>query len=361
MFLLEKLRNIKCAHNIVAFIIIVCVAFSYIFLRNIDLNIGDAGWYLTIAEGCVDGKGIHLFIFPQTFRGCLFPIYLQLVKHSIGIRIGWAVTSSFIMAIIFSIIMPSFFDVTEEKRRLMVGLFFVMIYIYIFGDTLAYTLSDVFAVFFLLVGLWMIKMVDVETSQYKETILSFIGGICMYIAYNTRVALLFGILVALFVFLLFGHQKLDRKMLCVIALLIGMAFASIPQCLVNFNCEGVFTPRIYTENYSKIYGSAVNLQMQQIEWGLNYDRYETYVGEVEEEYPTAQVFFYDIISREILERENIKDSITIPMWFGLWLKYPLDMVGVYTRHIISAMTPNFSRLYIYSLNEIQVRLYLYLL
>lgn len=43
------------------------------------------------------------------------------------------------------------------------------------------------------------------------------------------------------------------------------------------------------------------------------------------------------------------DNLTIKKWVELWVKYPLDMLGVYTRHIISSMTPNWNYFYIYSM------------
>ena len=68
------------------------------------------------------------------------------------------------------------------------------------------------------------------------------------------------------------------------------------------------------------------------------------------EYPSASVYFIDSSGTEILRREKLTDGLTVSKWFGLLGKYPLDMIGIYVRHVVSAMTPVFNRIYIYNLS-----------
>ena len=152
------------------------------------------------------------------------------------------------------------------------------IYICIFGDTIAYTLSDVFATFFLITGVWAIINLKSEASKSKISVTAALGGVCVYIAYNTRVVFLYGVLCAVIVVLVFSDMNRKKKVILITSMLVGAFLISLPQCIVNLNREDMFSARVYTENYSKIYGDADNLQMQQIEWGMNYNRYETYVG-----------------------------------------------------------------------------------
>lgn len=119
----------------------------------------------------------------------------------------------------------------------------------------------------------------------------FIFGVNSYVAYNTRCTYLYGIvlLVLFVVFVLFYRGKLKSLLISLIAMGLGIFVVSMPQCYVNKNCEGVFSPMVYTENYP---GIASNLQMQQIIWGLQYPRYETYIG-IDSEYTSPGVFFVD--------------------------------------------------------------------
>lgn len=334
--------------NIAIFFLILILTSLYVMLRNVDMTIGDAEWYLSVGDSCFTRNGFNLLNFPQTFRGCLFPLYLQFIKKSIlGARLGWAITSGAMIGTLFAFIFPSFFGNVYEKYRLWIGMLMAFIYICIFGDTIAYTLSDVFATFFLITGVWAIINLKSEASKSKISVTAALSGVCVYIAYNTRVVFLYGALCAVIVVLVFSDMNRKKKVILITSMLVGAFLISLPQCIVNLNREDMFSARVYTENYSKIYGDADNLQMQQIEWGMNYNRYETYVGG---EYPSASVYFVDSGGTEIIRRENLTDGLTVSKWFSLLGKYPLDMIGIYVRHVVSAMTPVFNSIYIYDLS-----------
>lgn len=351
-YLADLRTRLKIDNRIILFFLIWGVVIIYSFIQMVNMNIGDADWYLTIGDGCYENKLFRISKFPQTFRGCLFPIYLQILKNSpLGIRIGWALTMGFLLATLFVYIIPAIFGHSGGfglwgfARTLAL----VITYIYIFGDTLTYTLSDLVASFFLILSICLLPYLDSNNMSWNKTIVvAILTGLCMYIAYNTRATFMYGLAFAVFTYFVTSKRKKKSKIAIIAALFLGIGIMAIPQCVVNYYNEGVYSPRIYTENYNKIYGNASNLQMQQIEWGLNNSRYETFVGD-KEDYPTAQVFFVDRTSQEILARESI-DEISIKRWFELWLKYPADMMSVYTRHIVCAMTPCWTQLYIYKIN-----------
>lgn len=128
---------------------------------------------------------------------------------------------------------------------------------------------------------------------------------------------------------------------------LGIFVICVLQRLVNLNCEGAFSPRVYTENYSS---SASNLQMQQIVWGIQYPRYETYSG-IDGDYSTPGVFFVDLAGQELVEKEMINENtFSIKKWVALLVHYPLDIMSIYTRHLINAMTPLWNRAYIEIIN-----------
>lgn len=338
----------NCKVNIAIFFLILISTSLYVMLRKVDMTIGDAEWYLSVGDSCFTENSFSLLNFPQTFRGCLFPLYLQFIKHSfLGVRMGWAITSGVMIGTLFAFIFPSFFGNVCAKYRLGIGMLMAFIYIGVFGDTIAYTLSDVFAAFFLITGVYAVMKLKSEVSKIKISVTASLSGICIYIAYNTRVVFLYGALIAVVVVLIFSDMERAKRGLLILSMFVGAFLISLPQCIVNLNREDLFSARVYTENYSKIYGEADNLQMQQMEWGLSYNRYETYLGG---EYPSASVYFIDSSGTEILRREKLTDGLTVSKWFGLLGKYPLDMIGIYVRHVVSAMTPVFNRIYIYNLS-----------
>jgi hypothetical protein len=122
-----------------------------------------------------------------------------------------------------------------------------------------------------------------------------------------------------------------------------MLLIAYPQMLINHRYSGAYTPRVRTEAYNS---EQTNLQAQQILWGLEYFHYETYIGDLEE-YRTNLVFFEDATGQELLAREGItEENFGYGDVVHLFVKYPLDMIGIYTRHVLGVMTPFFRQVYI---------------
>lgn len=167
-----------------------------------------------------------------------------------------------------------------------------------------------------------------------------------YASYNTRVIYFYGTTIAIVALLIvvYAQGGVKQCALIIIGLLFGASVTAIPQCIVNYTNEGCFVPKVYTENYQDK-GQYRNLKLMQIEWGLKWPRYETYNGDMTK-YKSAAVYFIDKSGEEILKREGIEKNINIEKWFELWRKYPLDMIGIYTRHFISGLTPYWNSVYI---------------
>lgn len=335
--------------RILSFIVVVLMVMGYSYARMVDMTVGDGGWYMTIGDACMNEAGrFDIRLFPKTFRGCLFPLLLQLVKSVVNVRFGWSIITSIMIAIIFTIILPFFFKENKNQSLFMNirGILVAYLFLTVFGDNIVYTLSDTFTTFFMLFGIILLLIIEDEEKERKSVILSVVAGASFYIAYNTRAAFLYGIVVAIIAFCISYARRHKRLFACIVGFITGIILLSIPQCIVNYTHEGMYSPRVYTENYSMISGSDEQLQMQQIRWGLNWSRFEAYVGGVVGEYPTVPMYYNDDVSGEIVAREGIGEVITLKEWFDMWLKYPLDMIGVYMRHVISAMTPNWKYQYI---------------
>ena len=127
---------------------------------------------------------------------------------------------------------------------------------------------------------------------------------------------------------------------------LGFGLASYPQCAINKNHLGLYSPKVYTEAYS---GYNSNLQTIQVLWGLKYPRFESYIGDIEK-YKSAAVYFDDAIRNQIISKENIsEDNFKLSTIVKVFIKYPLDTIGIYTRHLISLMTPAWNQVYITNL------------
>ena len=118
---------------------------------------------------------------------------------------------------------------------------------------------------------------------------------------------------------------------------------------------------VMTEKYS----GNQNLFLKQLNWGITYSKYETYVGE-ESQYSSPGVKFKDNTGERIIGLEGGEYPQSIGEWFALVLRYPLDFMGIFGRHIISYITPTYSEVYINNLNTnktsiISINIFLYII
>lgn len=344
----------KRKFSIIAFIIIFISCMLYAISRGHIKPIYDSSYYCVIGDGVINKSGIHLNLFPKTFRGCILPVFIQLLNVTpLGLDIGWKLIGSLASSLLFVGIIPRIISGNgiNNAKELIGSVISSYIYIYIWGDFIAYPLSDMIAFFFMAIGVLCCRVIleDENANKPVRYWKYFIFGATSYVAYNTRCTYLYGIvlLILLIVVVLSYRRKFRNLIIGLIVMGIGIFVASVPQCFVNINCEDVFSPKIYTENYDS---SASNLQMQQIVWGLQYPRYETYIGAYSK-YPAPGVFFVDQTGQTLVEKELItENTFSIKKWVELVVHYPLDILSIYTRHLINAMTPLWNRVYIENIN-----------
>lgn len=94
-------------YSATAFIIIFITCVAYALLRGCIVPIYDSAYYCSIGDGVIDKSGIHFNLFPKTFRGCLLPIFIQLLKvMPFGFDIGWKLIASLVSSVLFVGIIP---------------------------------------------------------------------------------------------------------------------------------------------------------------------------------------------------------------------------------------------------------------
>lgn len=346
----NRINELDCRKvNLIVFLISFIFLLLYAGFRTENPLVCDAHYYGTIAAGIVDERGFRLEQYPQTFRGVLFPIYMQLLNVSfLGISFGWKITSSCMASALITVILPSIF-LSEKNisnmRRIVGSLLVSIIFVYFWGDLLVFPLSELVAVFLLSVSVLGIKrLMQYGENNWLQILVSLLTGASIYALYNTRVVYLYGVVVLLLIGIVYTARKhgIIRSITIMLFIVIGAAIIMLPQCVVNKNREGVFSPRVYTENYNK---ECSNLQMQQVIWGLEYQRYETYLGS--DNYSKPSVYFIDEVGQDILCKENISlETFTVKDWLRLVKKYPADMVAIYARHMVNVMTPLWNHIYI---------------
>lgn len=320
----------------------------------------DSWYYWVLADPCFENGNFNIMLFPETMRGYFLPVIFNFMK-----RYGEALfNSEWILFNIFnalqgawivSYIIPQIINVTcSIKRRIIGNICFVLLIFFFFSHLFTYPLSDIYAFTFVSTGFIMIwnmikQQISYEKYSYSKIMLtSSLGGALTYAGYNTRTIYLMAILL-FFVIISFLHIKKNKILLLTLVgcTVIGSLVVAIPQMKINNNYRDTYTPRVLTEQMSNY---EFDLNSWQILQGMVYSRYETYVGETVEGQEAGGVRFIDKAGNQILYNEKFeKQYITIGEFISLFLKYPLDFIGIYVRSLVSYMTPIWTETYIRNL------------
>jgi len=339
---------------VVCFLFVVFLIYAQIYnIRNYPY---DSAYYWGIADNMLANGHFDLFAFPETFRGYVFPVILLFVK-SVGRLFGSEIMGfrffiSILMAVTLGILLPGIFDysIDSPKKAVRISLMAIPV-LYFWGNLLQSPQSDTVAMSFMCAGIFFFKQYvmreNIYIYIYPAVPYAFMAGLCFYAAYNTRAAYLYGIIcVLIFYLFLYGVKKPGNWKCCAFSIFVGVigcAVLAVPQMMINYHWTGQATPRVLTEQF---FGYEQNLQAAQVYWGLSSSRYETYIG-TPIAYPSPGVAYTDAIGQAIQAKEKISiETFSFMDYFRLFLKYPLDFCGIYTRHMVSLLTPIYGELYI---------------
>lgn len=323
----------------------------------------DSGYYYSLSNSFFVEGEFNLLNFTDTFRGCSFPLILAAVKLIANVcevseLESIALMNSMMFAGIMVVLMPGIFGMKKEKHKIIMSLAIQMCLIMLFWlDYIQYPLSDLPSLFLMMVSVYfaIISLGTISNKRISPILYMFASGFCSYVAYNIRTIYLYCgvILFVILTYKIYISKKhkahsLKKTIMLIIFFILGWLIASIPQCIINHQYNGEYSPFVVTE---KLTEGEASLNELQLLWGLDIVRYETYVGEASE-YPYPSVYFNDSVGTSIIQEENITaDNIRYSTILRLFKKYPLEMVTIYTKHIISGITPLYSEVYIHNIYE----------
>lgn len=305
----------------------------------------DSSYYLNIADPVVFEGGFHLLNYPATYRGYLFPTIVAVFKYVAIVNNhglwGWRILIALMLAIFLAFVLPELFSIRIDTaiRFLRTMLCFAVI-LWIWGYYFQHPLSDLPAAFFLCAGAALLKRLTKDgTHRILFCVLALCAGWLFYAAYNTRIAMLFGTVPLLVLFAVRMRKEWRKLLLALVLLFFGATIAAFPQVLLNHQYVGGYSPKVYTDLNNEYDHDLVT---QQIYWGIEYPRYGAYIGDPEV-LPYGATYYLDPAGIEMLEREGLTSENFALSDFGRLLqKYPLDMVALYMRHLISVMTPTYT-------------------
>ncbi len=338
--------RIRLRYDWVAVGIVFIFILSASLMWNIKTYPFDSSYYWSIANSMMGENGFSFLDFPETFRGYFYPFIMFVLKGTGRVvfnndHILFMITNSAILAILIAKVIPIILDVhIAPKRRIIGSVLFSTIICIFWKDVITCPLSDLPAMAMFMTALALMQTATKQSFENKKKsiikflLYGFFCGALLYAAYNTRAVYQYAVILAGLVFLFINRKKPTKYLVSItIVALIGAALIAFPQAKINEKYTGKFTPRVMTEqlnNYS------TNLEISQLHWGINIQRYESYTGSTETYNTLGGVMFSDETGSKILREENINiETFNIGALVKLYLKYPLDFAGIYTRHIFS--------------------------
>lgn len=302
----------------------------------------DSGYYWSRAASILDGT-------DTLFRGFVFPLYLGICGSLWNNIKAWFFIYTLVNSVFFSIILPALVNFKDYKEyslafSIKVFISFALLYLFFWG-TFVYPLSDLFALQCACISIFYMKRIffDEINKVIFIAINMFISAIFAYFSYNTRTIYLFFVIAAslYFIFYLVFRCKKNNviKVIACISFFLGLCFASFPQIFLNHKKYGNFSPLVPTNG----------LMSHQVFWGLEIQRYETYVGK---EIDVPQVNFNDIHGDRLYSEYTTNyGTKSLKNYLKFVFHHPIDMAGLYMRHLINMMLPVFPSEYIQNLNN----------
>lgn len=120
----------------------------------------------------------------------------------------------------------------------------------------------------------------------------------------------------------------------------GFLLATIPQLFMNL-AHGILSIKVQTKG----------LMLRQVFCGIQYQRYDTLVTDAEEHLARG-VCFKDAAGNALLQQAGIIDEFT---GWGEFIRFvfrhPLDVAGIYVRHLVNMLLPCYPAQYIENLGS----------
>lgn len=278
------------------------------------------------------------------FRGYVYPLYLGICNR-IGGKSAFIIINSLLIVVFMTVIVPRLHEFNGKKG--VKSIIHYLLFAFLFVGLIAYPLSDLFAIVLCSVGIMLEKKLEKSSGFLRRMVLSIALGGVMYLTYNVRTIYLFAnaVLVIKFIVYSLKRQKMQMILLSIVGEGIGVALAAVPQLYMNYFNLGIISIKVPTHG----------LMLQQVFWGIQYQRYDTYVGTAME-HPDAPMYFLDPVGSRLLLELGIESFGSWKEFLFLCLKYPVEVFGIYIRHFVNMLLPCWPNQYVMELNNCKILL-----
>lgn len=329
------------------YIVCFCVCMVIQVLFGLDkFSYGDSADYWIYGERLWQSGRFNLLSIETGFRGYVFPLILGSCNHFLGGINGYKMLGAVLVSWAFVDGIPQIVikKRTYNMKENISCVLSLIIFCYFFYGLIVYALTDLYAIIICIVNIILSNKIMEEKKEYKILIYCFLLGIGVYCVYNIRTIYLFSSMYILILFIyriLKGNQKIFKKILMVSSNMLGVVLAALPQAYLNYMFLGKVSIQVPTQG----------LMLQQMYWGLQYQRYETYIG-TQQSIP--QMRFLDPVGQKILLAEGFNGLGRWKDYFYLVFNYPLEIMGIYVRHFVNMLFPIWPNQYVLNMDNCKI-------
>lgn len=331
----------KIKSGVLSFVFLFAVSLLVLIAVHQTDQYYDAEFYKSLGEEC----GLNIENLSSGFRGWLLP-YIFSLCHIVGGRTGnfwsyWVLASltfAFVYTVAFRYIAKMLHFHETDARIAISGVISGILFYIFFRGLMIYTLSDLYAFALALADIILLYMLLKKDQKWYVRIPEAFGlGIGLYGVYNIRTIYLFLLLssvAVLTVWQIYG-KKWMRLLTSLTACFLGMFTCALPQMMLNHRLHGNYSWKVPT----------YDLFFAQLQAGIGCSRYDTYIGDMAQ-YGSSVIEFDDKIGEAVLSRCSTGNLTPFQMILSLVFRYPLDMAGIYIRHLLNMLYPIYPNMYV---------------
>lgn len=332
------------------------VIMTVIFLHSNVPFLWDSHIYYNVGDAIFDG-GLVAWPSDAVYRGYVWPLIVTICKRLLGWtilneRMSFTILISIVYGFVLAWIVVKVSEYLFQRSITMPQVVLPVIWMSTFWwGLLAYPLSDIPACLMTaaaVILLWEIRnrLLSKKAIFFKSMLL----GICAYGAYNIRTmyVVIWPLIFLPMVYDCIKSNKDRAKSLTALLLaVIGFCMIAWPQYRINQTKTGKTTPMIQT---GMLFNTDLDLMTWQCVVGLQYQRYDTYLGKNMTGTEAHPMYFSDPLREEFLA-EGCEVIRTKPQFIEYMLRNPVRAAGVYGRHYINLLDNRYPETYVQDLER----------
>lgn len=338
---MEKIKRHKELICIIFVLWLVGIVVSYIITADEWLFHDAKGYWEEGVRIWTDNR-FSLLNMNKAFRGYAFPLYLG-ICNMLGGKMGFIIINSLLSALFMTVVVPKLHEFNGKIG--VKGIISYVIFGALFVGLIVYPLSDLFAIVLCSVSILLERKLEKNSGVLKSIMLSIVLGGVLYLTYNVRTIYLFAD-IAIVIKLIVCSLRRQQKRIFLLKLggvSIGVALAAIPQLYMNYFMLGIVSAKVPTEG----------LMLKQVFWGLQYQRYDTYVGD-RLEHAKASMYFQDPVGSRLLLELGIEGFGSWKEFLFFCVKHPVEVLGIYIRHFVNMLFPCWPNQYVMEVNNCKI-------